>query len=70
MAFDRRSRFTASVRQNAVLFLCLCFIGFFAFLTAYVVLKSGVDILVIISVVIIMLFVVGVIGALRQPPPT
>jgi len=46
----------------------LAFILLFAGLTASVVMREGLDVLTVVSIVILGMFGFGVVGALRQPP--
>jgi quinol-cytochrome oxidoreductase complex cytochrome b subunit len=56
------------VRRQAVLFAALAFIVFFAFLTLAAAFEQGVTVATVISVFILALLVVGIVGALRNPP--
>lgn len=51
-----------------VLSLVLAFVVVFAGLTIAVIVKHGLDILTIVSVVILGMFGFGIVGALRNPP--
>jgi hypothetical protein len=53
----------------AVLGAALVFIAGFAFLTFTVVLERGIEVLTVLSVAILVLLAVGIVGALRNPPP-
>ena len=55
--------------QSTVLAVVLVFLVFFAAMTVSVAVRSGFDILVVASFVILALIGFGVIGALRNPPP-
>jgi len=46
----------------------LAFILLFAGLTGSVVVREGLDVLTVVSIVILGMFGFGVVGALRQPP--
>jgi hypothetical protein len=52
--------------RNWVLGAALFFIGLLAFLTIRVAVKSGIDFLVIISLVVLGVLAVGVLGALTS----
>jgi hypothetical protein len=54
--------------RRVVLGAALAFIAVFAFLTLFVLLSSGPDVLVVLSLAILGLFALGVIGALSTPP--
>jgi hypothetical protein len=54
--------------RTIVLGVALAFIAVLAFLTLYVLIWTGPDLLVVLSLVILALFAVGVIGALATPP--
>ena len=54
--------------RTIVLGVALTFIAVLAFLTLYVLIWTGPDLLVVLSLVILALFAVGVIGALATPP--
>ena len=54
--------------RNVVLVACLALIGLLAFLTLSVMLREGIDILVVISLVVLALLGFGVLGALTTPP--
>jgi hypothetical protein len=51
-----------------ILTVVLAFILLFAGLTISVVVREGLDILTVVSIVILGMFGFGVVGALRQPP--
>lgn len=55
--------------RNVVLLACLALIGLLGFLTLSVMVREGVDILVVTSLVVLALLGFGVIGALTAPPP-
>lgn len=46
----------------------LAFIALLTALTVNVAVRSGVDILVVLSGVVLVLFAVGIVGALLEPP--
>lgn len=54
--------------HRPVLVVVLAFILLFAGLTASVVMREGLDVLTVVSIVILGMFGFGVVGALRQPP--
>jgi len=54
--------------RTAVLLAALALIGLLTFLTLDVLLREGVDILVLTSLLILALFGFGVLGALTNPP--
>jgi hypothetical protein len=54
--------------RTAVLGAVLALIGLLAFLTLSVMIREGVDVLVVTSLVILALFGFGVLGALTNPP--
>jgi hypothetical protein len=54
--------------RTIVLGVALLFIAVLAFLTLYVLLWTGPDVLVVVSLVILALLAFGVIGALATPP--
>jgi len=57
------------VRRNLVLGAALLFIAGFAFLTFVAVTEQGFTLASLLSVLILLLLVVGIVGALRNPPP-
>jgi hypothetical protein len=54
--------------RTAALVGALAIIALLAFLTVYVTIRDGFDVLVIISLLILALLGVGVLGALQAPP--
>jgi hypothetical protein len=48
--------------------VALVFTAFFAFLTLYDAVENGVSFLTIVSLGVLLLFAVGILGALSQPP--
>lgn len=58
-----------SVTRGLVLATALVFTIFFAILTASVIIKQGLTIAGLLAIVIIVMFALGIIGALRNPPP-
>ena len=54
--------------RNLALWSSIAVIAMLAFLTFYVLVTEGFDVLVVTSLVILILLGVGVIGALTQPP--
>ena len=57
------------MRRNLVLGAVLVFIVGFAFLTFVAVTEQGFTLASLLSVLILLLLVVGILGALRNPPP-
>ena len=57
------------MRRNLVLGAALVFIVGFAFLTFVAVTEQGFTLASLLSVLILLLLVVGILGALRNPPP-
>jgi hypothetical protein len=54
--------------RTLILALALMFIAILAFLTFFVLLWKGPDVLVVVSLLVLGLFAFGVIGALSTPP--
>jgi len=54
--------------RTAVFLLAVVFIGVLGFLTLFVLLSRGPDLLVVLSLVVLGLLAFGVVGALRTPP--
>jgi hypothetical protein len=54
--------------RTLILVLALGFIAILAFLTLFVLLWKGPDVLVVLSLAVLVLFAFGVIGALSTPP--
>jgi hypothetical protein len=54
--------------RTLILVLALMFIAILAFLTLFVLLWKGPDVLVVVSLVVLAMFGFGVIGALSTPP--
>lgn len=54
--------------RTAVLVACAALIAVLGFLTLTVLIRNGIDILVVTSLVILALFGFGVLGALTKPP--
>jgi hypothetical protein len=54
--------------RSLILVLALGFIAILAFLTLFVLLWKGPDVLVVVSLLVLGLFAFGVIGALSTPP--
>ena len=52
-----------AITVGALAFCCL-----FGFLTVYVMLTSGPDVLTVFSFIVLALFAFGIIGALTEPP--
>jgi hypothetical protein len=55
--------------RTLVLIASLGIICLLAFLTVNVVLREGIDILVIVSLIVLVLLAFGILGALTSPPP-
>ncbi|HXB17148.1 MAG TPA: hypothetical protein VNV44_15550 [Solirubrobacteraceae bacterium] len=55
--------------RTIVLGVALVFIAGFAFLTVAAAVEQGVTVASIISAFILLLLAVGIVGALRNPPP-
>ncbi|MBA3327604.1 MAG: hypothetical protein H0T43_04805 [Solirubrobacterales bacterium] len=55
--------------RRAILSSALLFIGLLAFLTVYVAVTEGIDVLTFISLLVLGMFGFGIVGALRHPPP-
>jgi hypothetical protein len=54
--------------RRIVAAVVLAFTAFFAFLTFYDIVKNGVDVLAIVSLGVLVLFAVGIVGALASGP--
>jgi hypothetical protein len=54
--------------RTAVLVAALALIGLLTFLTLSVLIREGIDVLVVTSLLILALFGFGVLGALTNPP--
>lgn len=54
--------------HRVVTAVALVFTAFFAFLTLYDAVENGVSFLTIVSLGVLLLFAVGILGALAQPP--
>ena len=54
--------------RTVVLVIALMFIAVLTFLTLFVLIWTGPDVLVVVSLVILALFAFGVLGALATPP--
>jgi hypothetical protein len=54
--------------RTAVLIAALALIGLLTFLTLSVLIREGIDVLVVTSLFILALFGFGVLGALTNPP--
>lgn len=57
------------MRRQAVLAAALVFISGFAFLTVAAAIEQGVTAATLISIFILVMLAVGIVGALRNPPP-
>jgi uncharacterized membrane protein len=55
--------------RTVVTAVVIVFIGGFAFLTAVTMIKHGVDVLSLISLVVLLLFAIGIVGALSSQGP-
>jgi hypothetical protein len=56
------------VARNLALLAVLAFLALLGALTVTVAVEEGIDILVVISVIVILLFAFGIVGALVRPP--
>jgi hypothetical protein len=56
------------VSRTIVLGVALVFVAVLLFLTLFVLIWTGPDVLVVVSLVVLALFAFGVIGALATPP--
>jgi hypothetical protein len=56
------------VSRTIVLGIALLFVAVLLFLTLFTLIWTGPDVLVVVSLVILVLFAFGVIGALATPP--
>ena len=54
--------------RRIVAAVVLAFTAFFAFLTLYDIVKHGIDVLAIVSLGVLVLFAVGIVGALATGP--
>ncbi|HEX4804389.1 MAG TPA: hypothetical protein VFU94_00690 [Conexibacter sp.] len=54
--------------RRVVTAVAAVFIAFFAFLTFYDIVRNGVDVLAVASLVVLVLFAVGILGALATGP--
>jgi quinol-cytochrome oxidoreductase complex cytochrome b subunit len=57
------------MRRQVVLLAALVFIAGFAFLTVAAAVEQGVTVATFLSVFILALLTIGIVGALRNPPP-
>ncbi len=57
------------MRRQAVLAVALAFIAGFAFLTLAAAIEQGVTVATVLSIFILLLLAIGIVGALRNPPP-
>jgi hypothetical protein len=55
--------------RTVVLAVALAFTALLLFLTVYVLVTSGIDVLVAISLLVLALLGSGILGALTHPPP-
>jgi len=56
------------VRREAILWAALAFIALLASLTTFVIVRQGLDPVVVLALIVLALFCFGVVGALRHPP--
>jgi hypothetical protein len=56
--------------RTLVLGFSLAIICLLAFLTVSVAVEDGIDILVVVSGIVLVLLLVGILGALSTPPPS
>jgi hypothetical protein len=54
--------------RRVVTAVAIVFIGFFAFLTVSTIVAHGLDLLTVVSLGVLVLFAVGILGALAQGP--
>ena len=54
--------------RTVALGLALLFVAMLAFLTLFVLLSNGPDVLVVTSLIVLAVIAIGVIGALATPP--
>lgn len=54
--------------RRIVTAVAIVFIGFFAFLTVSTIIEHGLDLLTVVSLGVLVLFAVGILGALAQGP--
>jgi hypothetical protein len=54
--------------RTAILSAALAMIALLAFLTIDVAVRTGLDVLTVLSVVVLAMFGFGIVGALRHPP--
>ena len=57
------------MRRQAVLAVALAFIAGFAFLTVAAAIEQGVTVATFLAIFILVLLGLGIVGALRNPPP-
>jgi hypothetical protein len=55
--------------RSAVLFIALAFIAVLAVLTGIDIAHYGVTIVSVLAILVLLLFMIGIVGALREPPP-
>ena len=54
--------------RRIVTAVAIVFIGFFAFLTVSTIVEHGLDLLTVVSLGVLVLFGIGILGALAQGP--
>jgi hypothetical protein len=54
--------------RSAITIVALVFVSAFGFLTVYVLLDSGPDVLTGVSLIVLALMAFGILGALTEPP--
>ena len=54
--------------RSAITIVALLFIGGFGFMTVYVMVRSGPDLLTGLSLIVLALMAFGILGALTEPP--
>ncbi len=55
--------------RTGILIAALAFTTLLAALTIHAVVAGGFDVLTVLSLLVIALFMFGIVGALREPPP-
>jgi hypothetical protein len=54
--------------RSAITIIALIFVCGFGFMTVYVILRSGLDLLTALSLIVLALMAFGILGALTEPP--